>query len=86
MNMLWIYLAVGAQILIAIAVVVDKYLLSAKPVKPLAYAFGVAILSSLALFFLPFGVGLPSLDAVPLIVATGIAQMVSLIFFFNEGV
>lgn len=81
--MLWIYLAVGANLLVAIAVVIDKYLLAAKPVRPLAYAFGVALLSGLALFLLPFGVTLPPLDSVPLIIATGVAQFGALVFFFR---
>ena len=81
--MLWIYLAVGAQLLIAIAVVIDKFLLSAKPMRPLAYAFGVASLSGLALILVPFGVTFPSLEHIPFIVVTGVAQFLGLIFFFK---
>lgn len=80
---MWIYLAVGAQILIAVAVVIDKFLLSAKPVRPLAYAFGVASLSSLALFLIPFGVVFPPIGLLPIIVAAGVAQFLTLVFFFN---
>lgn len=81
--MLWIYLAVAAQLLIAVAIVVDKLLLSAKPVKPLAYSFGVALLSVLALGFLPFGVTFPGAEYVPHIMVTGVAQFLALIFFFK---
>ena len=81
--MLWIYLAVTAQLLIAVAVVIDKYLLSAEPVKPLAYAFGVALLSAVAVFLIPFGVSLPPSMLVPLIMTTGVAQFLTLVFFFK---
>jgi drug/metabolite transporter (DMT)-like permease len=81
--MSWIYLAVGAQLLVAIAIVIDKLLLAAKPVKPLAYAFGVALLSAFALGLVPFGVSVPAMGYVPLIIATGVAQFLALVFFFR---
>lgn len=81
--MTWIYLTLLAQLLIAVAVVIDKFLLSAKPVRPLAYSFGVALLSGAALFLLPFGVSFPPSSYLPIIIATGVAQFLTFVFFFK---
>ncbi len=54
--MLWIYLALFAYLISAFSFIIDKHLLSVKIQNRNAYAFGVAILSSSALFLIPFGV------------------------------
>jgi len=54
--MIWLYLALLAYLINAVAFIVDKYLLAAPIPRPFAYAFWVALLSSFALVLIPFGV------------------------------
>lgn len=54
--MLWLYLALTAYFINAVAFIIDKHLLSSPIPRPLAYAFGVSILSILAVVLIPFGV------------------------------
>lgn len=54
--MLWLYIALAAYFIDAIAFIIDKYLLSSPIPRPFAYAFWVSILSLTAFALLPFGV------------------------------
>lgn len=82
--MLAIFLALIAYCINAVVFLVDKYLLDAPLPRPLAYAFWVAILSSFALFLIPFGVHIP--DAGYLFVAglCGMATFLGLIFLYES--
>src|SRR5690606_22229694 len=52
----WLFFALLAYLINAVAFVIDKYLLSAPLPRPFAYAFWVAALSVFALVLIPFGV------------------------------
>ncbi len=52
----WIYIAIVAYTLNAIAFVIDKHLLSAPILRPISYAFWVSILSLAVVVVAPFGV------------------------------
>lgn len=54
--MLWLYIALTAYLIDAVAFIIDKYLLSSPIPRPFAYAFWVAIMSSIVVVLLPFGV------------------------------
>ncbi len=54
--MLWFYLAITAYALNSVAFIIDKYLLSAPVLRPISYAFWVAILSLVVVVVVPFGV------------------------------
>jgi drug/metabolite transporter (DMT)-like permease len=58
---LWIWLAIGAQIIYALVAILDKYIVTSKTVlHPFSYAFYVSILSSLSvLVFLGSSIPLP---------------------------
>src|SRR3989344_828091 len=55
----WVYIALAAHFLNAIAFVLDKYLLTTSVLRPFAYAFWVAILSSVVVVLIPAGIFLP---------------------------
>lgn len=59
----WVLLAAGAQLITALTVLVDRYVLVSRnnAGKPIVYTFYVNLLSSFVLVLLPFGVQVPSL-------------------------
>jgi len=59
--MTFIYIALAAQLLSAIVVLADKYLVTSNKAiqKPIVYTFYVAMLSGVVVVLLPFGVILP---------------------------
>lgn len=81
--MLWFYVAIVAYALNAIAFVIDKYLLVTAIPRPFAYAFWVAILSTVAVVLIPFGVHMP--DSFLFIVSfiSGMAFFFALIFLYR---
>ncbi|OGN09729.1 MAG: hypothetical protein A3J46_02735 [Candidatus Yanofskybacteria bacterium RIFCSPHIGHO2_02_FULL_41_11] len=82
--MLWLYLALLAYFINAIVFIIDKHLLAGHMPKYHAYAFGVAILSLGAVFLIPFGVSWPSLDLLLLMMVSGAAFFVGLIFLYKS--
>lgn len=59
--MAWIAFVLLGQFLNALVVIGDKHIVASKIVsKPIVYTFYVGLLSIVAVFALPFGVGLPS--------------------------
>ncbi len=79
----WLYLALIAYFINAIAFIIDKHLLSSSIPRPLAYAFGVSILSVLAVFLIPFGVSWPGLNYFIIAVVSGASFFVALLFLYT---
>lgn len=82
--MFWIYSALIAYLINAIAFIIDKYLLVTHITRPLAYAFGVAVLSVFALVLLPFGVTLQSPSYLLIAFLSGCLFFVALIFLYKN--
>jgi drug/metabolite transporter (DMT)-like permease len=80
----WIYSALIAYLINAIAFIIDKYLLVTHITRPLAYAFGVAVLSVFALVLLPFGVTLQSPSYLLIAFLSGCLFFVALIFLYKN--
>ena len=84
--MLYLFLAIGAQVLNALVVLVDKYLISSRlVVKPVVYAFLIAVLSGVVVVVLPFGVvTTPSLVIIMLSLAVSFAYIFSILFLYKS--
>jgi uncharacterized membrane protein len=80
---LWFYVAIIAYALNAIVFVVDKYLLSVPILKPVSYAFWVALLSAAVIVVIPFGVSWVSFNYFLIAFASGTAFFFSLIFLYK---
>ncbi len=81
--MLWLYLALLAYFVNAIAFIIDKHLLASSIPKPFAYAFGVSILSVLALILIPFGVLWPGFSYFWIAFASGGIFFLALVFLYK---
>ena len=82
--MLWLYLALTAYFINAIVFIVDKHLLASHIPRPFAYAFGVSILSVLAVFLIPFGVSWLGLAYFLIAFISGTAFFVALFFLYKS--
>jgi len=82
--MLWIYLALTAYFVNAIAFVIDKHLLSSSLPRPFAYAFGVSILSILAVVLIPFGVAWLGVQYFFISFVSGTAFFIALFFLYKS--
>ena len=83
---LWVSLAVLAQLLAALTVFIDKYVLVSKTgfQSPTAFAFYTAMLSATVLILLPFGlVGLPSAELALLSLVSAMLYITSLVFLYR---
>ncbi|OGY44845.1 MAG: hypothetical protein A3B89_04750 [Candidatus Buchananbacteria bacterium RIFCSPHIGHO2_02_FULL_40_13] len=81
--MTWLIITVIAYLLNALAVTIDKFLLSKKISNPAVYAFFIATLSLLALVFLPFGFKFYSIIQILIAITAGIIFTFSLLFMFK---
>lgn len=81
--MTWLYLAIAAYALNAVAFVIDKYLLSKPILNPISYAFWVGILSLVVLVILPFGVFWVNSYYFLISFASGAAFFFSLLFLYK---
>jgi len=75
--MIWLYIAIGSYILLAVTSLIDKILLNGSISNPKLYAFYVGILSSIAFLFLPFGIWT---NPGPLLFLTGAAAGMAQIY------
>lgn len=81
--MLWLYLAVIAYFLNAIAFVIDKHLLSAPIIRPISYAFWVGILSCVVIVLLPFGIYWVNFYYFLISFASGATFFLALVFLYK---
>jgi uncharacterized membrane protein len=82
--MLWLYLALLAYFINAVAFIIDKHLLASYIPKPLAYAFGISVLSILAVVLIPFGVFWLGLGYFVVAFVSGAAFFVALFFLYSS--
>ena len=78
--MLWLYLALFAYFINAIAFIIDKHLLSSQVLKPAVYAFWVAVLSASAVVLTPFGVKVQGFEYLLIASVSGGSFFVALMF------
>src|SRR3989344_8140891 len=79
----WLYLALLAYFINAVAFVTDKHLLSSRIQSPFSYAFGVSILSSFAFLLVPFGVNWQGYSYLVVSLVSGLAFFVALLFLYK---
>lgn len=81
--MTWLYIALTAYFLTAIAFIIDKYLLTSRRIRPFVYAFWVAILSSVVFILVPFGIFVPDPFYVLIASISGATFFLALIFLYR---
>lgn len=82
----WVSLVVMAQLINAVIVLFDKYLLNSDRgiSKPVVYAFYVSILSGVVIVLVPFGgISWPSNTVIILSIATAISYIFSIYFLYS---
>lgn len=82
--MSWVLLAISSYFLLALVEIIDKYILSAPRIKPLAYAFSVGILGSAALILWLFDFSFLSPLLAFYAILSGISFFIAL-YFFNSA-
>lgn len=84
--MLWLFIALAAQVLNAISFWIDKYLVGPRAdVRPGIYAFYVGILSSFVIWLLPFGVvSWPNGQLLWRSLVTAVVYIFSLFFLYKS--
>lgn len=81
--MTWFTIAIIAYLLNAIAVTIDKFLLSKKITNPAVYAIFISTLSLLALVLIPFGFNLYSLNQILIALIAGVLFTFALLYMFK---
>jgi drug/metabolite transporter (DMT)-like permease len=81
--MSWVLVTIIAYFLNAVAVVVDKFLLSKKIPNPAVYAFFIATLSLGALILIPFGFHWYSITQIIIAIVAGILFTFALLYMFK---
>lgn len=79
----WIIIAIGAYFLNAVAIAIDKFLLTKKISNPAVYAFFISALSLVALVLIPFGFSWPTTPEIIIAVITGAVFCFALLFMFK---
>lgn len=79
----WLIICIVAYLLNAVAVIIDKFLLSQKIPNPAVYTFFISALSLFALILIPFGFKLYPLDQVVVAIIGGIFFAYALLFMFK---
>ncbi len=79
----WLTIVIIAYFLNAIAITIDKILLSKKIPNPAVYAFFISALSLFALVLIPFGFKFYSLSQIIIALAAGIIFAFALLFMFK---
>jgi drug/metabolite transporter (DMT)-like permease len=80
---MWLYLAIFAYLLFAIANIGDKLVVTKFKTEPIVYAFYVGILGIVSLWLLPFGVNWLPLILFCLAMAAGVAFVIALFFMYK---
>ncbi|MBI2670157.1 MAG: EamA family transporter [Candidatus Yanofskybacteria bacterium] len=84
--MLWVYLIILAQFLLAIVTLVDKHFVTSALIgKPVIYAFYIGAMSVVVILFLPFGVVMaPELAVIKLSLVAGVSHVFSILFLYKS--
>jgi drug/metabolite transporter (DMT)-like permease len=80
--MLWLIVIIISYLFFALSSLGDKVVLAKSP-KPENYIFYVGLFSGIAIFLLPFGVTIPNLNAILLIIINGLVYIFSLYALFS---
>ncbi|MCK9393638.1 MAG: hypothetical protein WCX30_01445 [Candidatus Paceibacterota bacterium] len=80
--MLWLIVIIISYLFFALSSLGDKIVLAKSP-KPENYIFYVGLFSGIAIFLLPFGVTIPSINAAFLIAINGLVYIFSLYALFS---
>lgn len=81
--MTWPIITIIAYLLNAVAITIDKFLLSKKITNPAVYAIFISTLSLLALVLIPFGFHLYSLDQILIALVAGLIFTFALLYMFK---
>lgn len=81
--MLWLWIALAAYVLNAIAATVDKILLSNDIPNPRVYTFFISLLGGLGIVLAPWGLTLISWEMFGVALLTGVVSVTALWAFFN---
>ncbi len=82
--MIWLYLAIIAYFINAIAFIIDKSLLSESIPNPISYAFYVSILSAFVFLLLPFGIHVPPALNLSVAIVSGMSFFIALIYLYKS--
>lgn len=80
----WLFIAIAAYLLNAIAATIDKFLLSNDIPHPAVYTFFINLLGGLGIVLAPWGLTFISWDLFLVVVLAGILGVSSLWFFFKS--
>ena len=80
--MAWFLIIILAYFFLAIASLVDRYLLAGPLSNPGAYTFFVGLLGGLSLIFTPFGFYVPDLSQIALSLLAGAVWILALFLFY----
>ena len=80
--MLWLVIALAAQIILGTSAVFDKFLLKRKFFDPFVYTFWLGIFGAFVIFFLPFGLKVVSLSLIGVSFLTGAIFIISMFFLY----
>ena len=80
--MFWLFIIILAYFFLALASLVDRYILAGPLQSPKAYAFFVGILGILALFLVPFGFEVPPFSQIILSLAAGAIWILAIYFLY----
>lgn len=81
---LWIWLVFAAQLINALVVLFDKYLVTSSAIsKPVVYAFYVSLLSGVAIVVAPFA-SVPSAEIILLSLAAALSYIISILFLYHS--
>lgn len=80
---MWLLISIIAYSLLALASIVDKFLISRKELKPIAYAFYVGVASIFVFLLAPFGLKFPSASQFFLSLFIGVLLNIALIFLYK---
>lgn len=81
--MAWMLVALGGYFFMAVAALLDKYLLSGPIKAPAVYAFFVSLFSLFALFFVPFGFQFFGWQTTGLFLLSGMLFLYGLVAFYD---
>lgn len=81
--MSWLIIAIFSWFLLAVAALIDKYLLGGRLINPPVYAFYGGILNILVFVFAPFGFFVPEIPIIIIALLAGIFHIVSIFVAFK---
>ena len=78
----WFFISLTAYFLLALAAVIDKYLLDKRISRPTTYAFYVGVFGLMALFLFPFGFFVPLFATLVLSLSSGFISILAFYSFY----